>query len=203
MRCFIVGNGPSLGLTNLNKLIGEVSFATNNIHLIYDKTEWRPAHYVRAEEANTDTNADTWKPSIDIHKELCCEMWCNHMFAAGGHEIIPCTHYRRHYNDTDCPALWHLPILCGFGSSVNVAIQIAHTLGYSPIYLVGCDLGKDMDHFDEKYRHGGEQENKYANLDALQAHIIASRMGIDIRNATVGGELEVYKRVEYASLFDR
>ena len=50
-RAFIVGNGPSLRNTNLDKLIGEVSFGCNNVHLIYKQTKWRPTHYIRGEEA--------------------------------------------------------------------------------------------------------------------------------------------------------
>ena len=123
------------------------------------------------------------------------------MFGGSGHEIKTCSHYRRHFNEPEAPHLWHPPVLCTFGSSVNVAVQIAHLQGYSPIYLVGCDLDNNMDHFSENYRHGKEQENRYAQMDALAAHLVASRSGADIQNATLGGNLEAFPRVEYESLF--
>jgi hypothetical protein len=202
-RAFVVGSGESLKHTNLNNLKGEISIASNNIHLIYPYTEWRPTIYVRAEEASTLGKED-WAESIEVHEKLGCEMWVNEYFVDGDNskaKIKSCAHYKRHYNDPSCPHLLHLPILCTFGSSVNVAVQIAMLKEYSPIYLVGCDLDENMNHFSEDYRHGKEQENRYARLDALEAHIIASRMGAEIYNATVGGSLDVFPRVEFESLF--
>lgn len=213
MRAFVVGNGPSLKHTNLDKLHGEVSFGVNNIHLVYPNTKWRPTHYVRAEEA-FGLEPENWLESMQTHLDLGCEIYCNDFFFRPRfgltatdrvHYIKACAHYAKHYNDPNTPQLWHLPILCTFGSSVNVAIQIAVTLGYSPIYLIGCDLGYQNgkpSHFDERYEHGKEQDARYANLDTLLAHIIASRSSpVQIYNATIGGDLEVYDRVNFESLF--
>lgn len=212
MRAFVVGNGPSLKQTPLHLLAGEVSFGVNNIHLIYPETSWRPTHYVRAEEAGP-LDAKDWRDSIQTHMDMPVEIWCNDFFLRPRHGIQnirpvnlirSCSHYGRHYDSPDAPHLWHLPILCTFGSSVNVAIQIAHVAGYSPIYLVGCDLGyKDGEpnHFSAGYEHGKEQAARFANLDTHEAHVIASRMGLEIYNATIGGDLEVYPRVDFGSLF--
>lgn len=45
-RCFIIGNGPSLKLCDLEKLDNEYSFACNEIFNVYNQTEWRPTYYV-------------------------------------------------------------------------------------------------------------------------------------------------------------
>lgn len=201
-RVFVVGNGESLKHTDLNKLKNEITIACNNIHLIYPQTQWRPSIYVRAEEATTLGKED-WQESIEVHEELGCEMWVNEYFVDGDKskaKITSCAHYRRHYDNPNCPHLLHLPILCTFGSSVNVAIQIAMLKKLSPIYLVGCDLDTNMKHFSEDYRHGKEQENRYAQLDTLYSHMIAARSGYPIFNATVGGNLEVYERVSFETL---
>ena len=123
--------------------------------------------------------------------------------------ISSCWHYTNHYYELDCPHSWHLPKLCSYGSSVNIAIQIAVNQGYKPIYLIGCDLGyKDNEpsHFSVDYEKGIEGDlrpARLANLDTLNAHIIASRSSpVTIYNATIGGELEVYERVDYERLFD-
>lgn len=207
-RAFVVGNGKSLRQTPLENLVGEVTFAVNNIHLIYPDTKWRPTHYVRAEEATT-LGPEDWRESMDVHFALDCEIWCNEWFARidrtrSVNIIRPCTHYRLHFDNPECPHLWHLPILCNFGSSVNVAVQLAAQKGYSPIYLVGCDLGYvdgKPNHFNDQYEHGKEQDARFANLDTLYAHMIASRSKAKIYNATIGGELEVYERVEFEELF--
>ncbi|WP_026524916.1 6-hydroxymethylpterin diphosphokinase MptE-like protein [Butyrivibrio sp. MB2005] len=46
-RCFIVANGPSLTVDNLNaiKESGELSFGMNRIYDLFDQTEWRPDFY--------------------------------------------------------------------------------------------------------------------------------------------------------------
>jgi hypothetical protein len=209
MRAFVVGNGQSLKHTPLDLLRREVSFACNNIHLIYPLTSWRPTHYVRAEQAD-GLEPEHWLESMRVHLEAGCEIYCNDYFLRPRfglrdngkvHYLKACAHYARHFNSPDIPHLWHLPRLCTFGSSVNVAIQIAYQLGYSPIYLVGCDMDRSMNHFTDEYRHGREQENRYANLDTLAAHMVAARSFDKIYNATVGGELDVYERVNLESLF--
>lgn len=215
-RAFVAGNGPSLKLTKLDNLIGEISFACNNIHLIYPFTAWRPTHYVRAEEAY-GLEIENWMESMNIQMagdaEIYCNVWFTKWMERNGEKvrnvnvINSCAHYATNFDSEYCPHLWHLPRLCTFGSSVNVAVQIAVTLGFSPIYLVGCDLGyrdAQHSHFVEHYEHGRERPARLANLNTLVAHIIAKRScKTPIYNATIGGELEVYERVEYESLFDR
>lgn len=212
-RAFVIGNGPSLAHTDLNKLVGEISFGVNNIHLIYPQTEWRATHYVRSEEAS-NLEPEHWLESMQTHLDLGSIIYCNDYFFRPrfGLEATPyvkyfraCAHYGRHYDNPDAPHMWHPPVLCTFGSSVNVAIQLAVQLGYDPVYLVGCDLGyrdEGGNHFDPAYEHGLEQPARWANMDTLAAHMIAARSSpVDIFNATLGGQLEVYERVNFDELF--
>ena len=46
MRCFIIGNGPSLTIDDLELLEKEHCFAFNRIYETYDKTKWRPEFYM-------------------------------------------------------------------------------------------------------------------------------------------------------------
>lgn len=217
MRAFIVGNGPSLNHTNLNLLNGEYSFGVNGIAAIYSRTNWRPSHYVRAEEASMGSDPEAWKRDMQIHRDLGCEIWANEMFLRGVEDlresgryrqIRACSHYSLHFDNPDCPPLYHLPRLCTFGSSVNVAIQIAlGLLNFDEVYLVGCDLGYKegtTNHFDQNYTKnvGQLRDARYTELDILAAHMIAARtFPGKIFNATLGGSLEVYPRVEFESLF--
>lgn len=43
--CFIIGNGPSLTLEDLNKIKNVVSFSCNRVNILLDKTDWRPYYY--------------------------------------------------------------------------------------------------------------------------------------------------------------
>jgi hypothetical protein len=196
---------------------GEVSFGVNGISKIYDETDWRPTHYVRAEEASTYHDASLYKDDLQLHMDLGCTIWANEFFqrevdglrkSGQYHQIRGCAHYSLHFDDENCPHVYHPPRLCTFGSSVNVAIQIAiDKLGADEVYLVGCDLGYidgGQNHFNSEYTKGvGELRNaRLTELDILTAHVICARSyPRKIKNATKGGSLEVYERVDYDELF--
>lgn len=211
-RAFIVGNGLSLKQTNLELLKGEVCYGVNSINLIYPHTTWRPTIYIRAEEAETQSPA-VYREDMRMHLEdIKCEVWANQWFIKEApelgkyknfHTIAACDHYIKHFDQQDSPHLWHLPLLCTFGSSVNVAIQLAVQQGYGPIYLIGCDLDykEKHNHFDENYTVGSRSP-RYNNMDILAAHMVAARSSpVKIYNAGVGGSLEAYERVKLESLF--
>ncbi len=218
MRAFIVGNGPSLAKTNLDLIKGEISFAANRIHLIFPHTSWRPTHYVRAESpfesrkiAKQDLKEIFQLGIVSYLNRSYSNDWRDLMrFEAKTSvvEFLPdsCSHTLMHYDDPQSPLDWHEPI-CSFGSSLHVAIQLAVKLGYGPLYLLGCDLGYtegQPSHFDPKYEVGYEEHLKpafYANRDCLHAHQIAKQSSkVKIYNATIGGNLDVYERVDYEKL---
>ena len=119
------------------------------------------------------------------------------------------------------PAGWHLEdggILCKYGSGLNPMLQQAVREGYDPIYLVGADIGYqarpdagdlDGNHFSPHYHQGiRDVSPERADIDnATQidmhshAKAYADKNNIQILNATLGGELEVYPRVDFHSLF--
>ena len=197
---------------------GEVSFGVNRVSKIYSKTDWRPTHYVRAEEASTLHDSSLYKDDLQLHMDLGCEIWANEFFqreveglreSGQYRQIRGCAHYNIHFDDENCPHVYHPPRLCTFGSSVNVAIQIAFEhLKADQVYLVGCDLGYregQSNHFAEDYTEGvGELRSpRLTELDILTAHMICARTYPGkIFNATLGGSLEVYRRVNYDSLFE-
>lgn len=214
-RAFIIGNGPSLAKTPLELLQknNEISFAVNRIHLLYPHTTFRPTHYVRGEEQSLKS-AKMYHDEVRLHIEMGCEVWANLWFTKFTdmgdkvHTIESCWHYTNHFDEPNAPHMWHLPRICSYGSSVHVAMQIAINQGYKPLYLVGCDLGYvdgKPSHFTPDYEKGIEGDlrpAKYANLDTLNAHMVAARSSpVKIYNATIGGQLEVYERVEFGSLF--
>ena len=46
--CFIIGNGPSLKISDLQKLheANQITFAFNKIYLAFEQTDWRPTYYI-------------------------------------------------------------------------------------------------------------------------------------------------------------
>ena len=58
-KCFIIGNGPSLKVEDLDRIKNYYCFSANQIYQIFDKTEWRPTFYTMMD-----------KDGISKHKEL-------------------------------------------------------------------------------------------------------------------------------------
>lgn len=190
MRAFVIGNGPSLKETNLDLLIGERTYAVNEIWRMFDKTKWRPTDWVHGEIHGQN---DKVIASMKKIAKTDARMWLPGGFyrLAGrkdviyGRPVIPYVWCDRRTREP-----WHLELgdyICKYGTSVHVAIQIAVVNGASEIYLLGCDLGKS---------HFYDEEFVDASL-AHGAHEVAHECSpVPIYNATIGGNLEVYPRVK-------
>ena len=135
-------------------------------------------------------------------------------FGGRVHGILPiCGEQKWHVGSKFVPDEWHwrmkgktIKEFCSFGGSLAVAIQLVNfemgkRASYDAIYLLGCDLGfskQGKDHFIDDYY---DYENdpippEVREADLLHAHEIAHKCSpIPIYNATIGGELEVYPRV--------
>jgi hypothetical protein len=141
--------------------------------------------------------------------------------------VIPVKVTFKHPVPTPDASVWSYDIsdsVSKDGSTMVAAFQIATYMGFNPIYLVGCDLGlkpwdwekeDDPNHFSGDYwgklevqgtpykmtpEHASETQ---AFLEAGH-HIIktvCTVLRVDVYNATVGGELEAYPRVDFRGLF--
>lgn len=216
--CFVIGNGPSLSVTPLDDLAGVDSFAVNRINQIFPRFRWRPTYYVRTETPTIDAPEHWWTDIAEVVAEgIECYMpfWDNSKIGpkpSNVHWVNTCHHYKYllgRDKSSKIPHSWHLPLLCDYGSSLSTAIQLAVQKGYKVIFLLGCDLGyKDSgtSHFYQDnpgYRISAE----LANRNILHAHEIAKReceeRGVEIYNATIGGELEIYERVDLCQLLSK
>ena len=191
MRAFVVGNGPSLADTPLDEICSEVSYAVGRINLIYPRTKWRPTFYVMAEQRE---HIDEQLTRQDMRQVIGRNG--THAYVQSG--LVGLTGMARVEPFTTCacilkrrpPVYWHLPTLCSYGGSLFVAMQLATLAGYDPIYLVGCDL--DGEHFDEHYGTSKVQTELWRSAHRIAARSCPAR----ILNATIGGSLEVYPRID-------
>ncbi len=216
-RWFVLGNGPSLNDTPLDKLIGEKTIGMNRIHLIYDKTEWRPTVYMKI-----DYNPylkDVWQYSVKLHLDMGikCYLWealkDGHPEGHPNYDIldsgvgdypnavwVPRCETNYSWNNSKVVKSWHLPSICTNLSTISAAMQIAVLEGATEIYLLGCDLGitKEKNHFVDDYLPKEAHKREYtenSNKNFLQSHILAKASSpIPIYNATVGGDLEIWER---------
>ncbi|HEX3359343.1 MAG TPA: hypothetical protein VHS31_20355 [Tepidisphaeraceae bacterium] len=221
-RAFLIGNGPSLARTPLDRLCGEYTFAMNRIALLYQKLQWRPSFFVCT---TTNVTKPTWREDIHTTLKLGCPafIWDKLMEHVAGFENtlpINCTHGEfivpealDEWWSDDCAQR-----VCKFGTSMLVALQLAAYMGFSQIYLLGCDLGfkpdptqrkqseqgaTDPNHFHPDYGTPGCSADQL-NMNMRAAHELAlragKRLGVQIFNATLGGELEIYPRADFHML---
>lgn len=228
-RMWVVGNGPSLWDTPLELLKDEVTFACNRIHLLYDSTDWRPTYYVRHEVDDKDWKDVTlWHIEQDYQCFVSTPI--AQFLATCREPVWPvtnlitiktaCLHTASNFFRGRKPEAWHLPSLCCFASTVFVSLQIAvleqlrlPEQDRGPIFVIGCDLGykkwdkkneDDPNHFDPRYGEFDQFPLEERDPTLTYGHQIAKESaatyGIEIFNAGVGGELEVYPRVDIAEV---
>lgn len=169
------------------------SFATNRIHHIYPFTRWRPTYYVRTEPpmgGDPVSFFEECKLHIAAGEKCIFPHWEEEVGIHPNVEFInTCHHYKYPADHKKTPQEWHLPMVCDFGTVLTAAMQIAVLKGYSRIFLVGCDLTGG--HFSEK-------DNGLTQTELWRkAHEIAKKScPIPIYNATIGGDLDIYERVD-------
>lgn len=213
-RCFIIGNGPSLSSSDLDKLVGEDSFGTNEIHRIFSQTKWRPRYFVIIDRYSKSTPQEI----KNIERPIVFLSDYYWRFNEVLRKDAICIH--QHYDLSEEKYRFSEDIERCFYSSPTVsyaAMQIAVYLGYTEIYLLGFDhnysyefdkkgnvihTGKTSTHF---FKDENEEEiigNVRGMTKAYEAfRNYADTHGITVRNVTRGGKLEVFERADFDSLF--
>lgn len=216
-RCFIIGNGPSLKAKDLDMLKDEYTFAFNKIYYIFDDTEWRPSFYMSEDEeflinhSNEVSNVDL--PFKFINNHICQKeniiikdaIYYNLVFKWQNSALPPFS--ENFFKE-----------VVGGNTVTYSAIQFAYYMGFSEIYLLGIDHTFSVtkndagevkynnnvkDYFSEKYKGDSKiiPNVEKSNRAYLAAENFAKEHGIKILNATRGGALEVFERVDFDSLF--
>lgn len=229
-RCFIIGTGPSLKVEDLERLKNEVTFASNKIYLLFDKTKWRPTYYNIIDyyilEADFENISKIEAEIRFMPKEraVACGVIDERFIYYNRKTNYLKTNGRNQVQESETEIEFSDDIveLVHGGDSVTYdMIQIAAYMGFREIYLLGMDHTyntnfkciNDVDerrgnHFSDSYEENMEKMPYYKNatLDMLTKAYIAARRyleprGVHIYNATRGGKLEVFKRVEFDELF--
>lgn len=205
-RCFILGTGPSLTIDDLNKIKNEISFGTNTILKIFDKTDWRPNYYCII-DPNTYNNLEE-----EIKKRKIENLFYpnnrirnNNVFGrcfALDHSNIWKMCMPRVFKFTKFSDDIERKIYDG-ASVIYAAIQIAVYMGFKEIYLLGVDCNYSKN--NTRHAKGMEYSNynykwtKDTALSMIEGFKVAKRYAdknnIKIYNATRGGMLEVFERV--------
>ena len=216
-RLFILGNGPSLLKAPFKILEKEYTFAMNRIALMYSHHQWRPSFFLctTTNVMRSEWNADILK-SVELG--IPCFVWDKlkpYLPQLDNIHYLKCYHGEEVRSEAP-DEWWSEDIITGvskFGTSMLPVLQISIYMGFKEIYLLGCDMGfkgtaeggHDPNHFDSSYGTPGFAP-EVLNMNMKAAHKLAARAaqrkGVKILNATVGGELEIYPRIDCFQLLD-
>lgn len=217
-RCFVIGNGPSLTVQDLEMLNGEVTFASNRIYNIFPQTSWRPTYYAVFDDAiaadrDTVAHANQFECAGKFFREqswLKSRKYKNACFIHSKYE-------RKYLNDPAFSTDVSKEIYT-IATVTYSLIQIARHMGFDEIYLLGVDHkyareqkvdGTVVEHQDTRSYFGNQQKQEKsvvaASWEMEIAYQYAERYSREhnfrIYNATRGGYLEVFERINLDSLF--
>ncbi len=221
-RCFLIGNGPSLTTDDLDMIHknGDITFAFNRIYNIFDDTLWRPDFYISQDEKmlagcqNEVSKLDIPVKFIPIQMKWYYNIQINDAlyfnFKSQPENVTT------EFCFSSDPSV---EIYCE-NTAMYTAAQMAAYMGFSEIYFIGVDhhfhtsinnKGEIVvdntvkDYFSDKYNE--DKDNLYIpNTERSTLTYIAIKKHCDERNikvfnATRGGKLEVFPRVDFDTLF--
>lgn len=221
-RCFFVGNGPSLRAEDLTKLHehGEVTFAFNRVYNIFDQTPWRPTFYISQDEKMLAGCMDV-VDQLELENKLV-PVQLKWYYDIRIHDAV---YFNMNWQQKESPLDFEFSdeiakeIFCA-STGMYTAAQLAAYMGFSEIDLIGVDHhfrttvnnkgeividDKVKDYFTDKYNEDKDKlyipntEKSTLTYVAMKRH--CDQRGIRVYNATRGGKLEVFPRVEFDSLF--
>ena len=206
-RCFVIGNGPSLTVADLELLKGEVTFATNGIYNIFDQTDWRPSFYMSMDNSYLDSQIDEIKKHVPGRKFL--NFSCRRYGRRKSDNIVyflikgPYTPDRGKFYQKDISEDVSRYFAQTF-SVTTTCIEFAIYMGFKEIYLIGVDNNYTTAKSEGQATHfysaaGGLKKVVHYADNQIKSYELykefAEAHGCRIYNATRGGKLEVYPRV--------
>lgn len=211
-RCVIIGNGPSLRQTDVAKIKNEFTFGMNRIYLAFPDWGFQTSYFVSINDLVIEQCAEDIR-SLQMPKFLS---WHAHPFIEPTEDtmFLHTTYYHPSFTKDVRRRVWE-------GATVTyVAMQLAYYMGFEQVILIGVDHsfkakgdpnktvvsdGADESHFDPRYFGKGFRwqlpDLETSELAYQQARQVYEQDGRQILDATVGGQLTVFPKVEYESFF--
>jgi len=204
-RCFIVGTGPSLNRTNLALLKDEIVFGVNGLHIGLEKFQIKPRYWGFSDPR-----------TIKSHHNQVFPLPTTVFVAVGAREwyLDNLPKFKEFNNDPVVLAAIRRPTLVPFSTDItkgvtcgrtvvyDVCLQVAYYMGFSKVYLLGCDCDYS-DHSNTHFYHDPSQADIADVAESLQPKRLFAYQNAkeafeadkrEIINCTVGGKLEIFKR---------
>jgi lipopolysaccharide biosynthesis glycosyltransferase len=204
-RCFIIATGPSLNSTNIQSLSNEYTFAVKSyLFSGIEKFNLVPTFFCWSDRG-------TLLDKISLFPATQPEGMTSFFPFTIRNQILRRLKWRREklyfirdiydWNvqkgifSTEADHLLH----CSGSVVIDYCIPLAIYMGFNPIYLVGCDQNQPggVRHFDGNSKPLSGVSTPWESVN--QAFEVVKKYahdnGIEIYNATNGGELDVFERI--------
>lgn len=212
-RCFIIGNGPSLRDTDLSLLQNEITFGLNRIYLLFPELGFSTTYLVSINDLVLEQFSQDLK-NLDLPKFFTWR--ARRWFPDDPTFLFLDTDYT---GDETFTGMISKRFFEGY-TVTYVALQLAFAMGISEAILIGVDHsfqtkgspnvtvtshGDDPNHFAPNY-FGAGVKWQLPDLDGSEKAYTMARNAYEqggrrILDATIGGKLTIYPKVNYYDLF--
>ena len=221
-RAIVIGNGPSLRVTDLDRLRDEITFASNKIYLAFDETQWRPTYYSVTDVLVAQNNRDKIArlEQEKIFGDSVRAVFRHNRDVLWLHELgNPDPERGPTFSDDLFRGVW------GGFSVIYIQLQIAFFMGIREVYLIGVDFsfsvpkatgetsihgavlesGGEVNHFHRDYRTPGEKWTM-PHLDGQRRAFTYARDAFDEAGGTIVNcsrqtQLDVIERQDFDKVF--
>lgn len=222
-RAFVIGNGPSLNRTPMHLLKNEYTMCFNRFNIMFERLDWIPQFYSTIDDRVLSDMVNEIGGLIEAIPYVFIPDI--HPYNINFRKRIPDAD-NVYWLFLDKLAFSQNLPYCGINKTVaNVGLQVLAYMGFNPIYLIGLDLDyrdhasarkdskrdwtstqdDDPNHFDPRYFGSGRRYHHPRMEETIKRFEEGKRFfdGLNVRvlNATLGGKLEVFPRVDFRSLF--
>ena len=217
-RAFIICNGPSLKADDLELLHNqkEITFSCNKIDKIFNQTNWRPTYYAVLDETYQHSLLQTMQEVPAEIKFFRRESYLTTRKVKGNKVFLKTFGDKSLLQDCKFSEDATKGIYT-IATTTYSLIQLAVHMGIRDIYIIGCDNsysieimpdGTSVDTGRNSYFEGSKQSDQKIAASTWQMNIAydyarqyADANDIQIYNATRGGHLEAFERVDFDKLF--
>ena len=225
-RCFLIGNGPSLTEADLESIAQnqEISFACNIIYHLYDKVKWRPTYHFISDVIYTVGLSEDIADSIDTTLFVNRDAYREMKKKPRNLVYVNCINQKKYFVSNNILA-YYVPAQA---TVMKFMVEMAMYMGFKEIYLLGVDCTNSFTkgHFTKDYvpteldeynlnrarrtmnrpnmtlEELGEYRRERSIMAYQKIQEYARKHGVKIYNASRGGELNVYERVDFDTLMD-
>lgn len=227
-RCFIIGNGPSLNRHDLTLLENEYAFGVNSFYYKTRETGYRPTFYVVEDNAVMRENIEEIRDFEAPYKFFPTNYKSMHPEEANTYFFKMNRGFYEKTSPNYCVPRFSCDasdeLYCG-QSVTYINLQLAYFMGFTEVYLIGMDFDyvipkefkrsgdlivstdDDPNHFHKDYFGKGktwkDPKLDRVGMNYVQAKTAYEAVGRKIYNATIGGKLEIFDRVDYNDLLQK